>query len=140
MRWRHQEFSRARAPSTAARSLDRGDVDLPHLHHRVERSLGGGAVGIGYCFGQSDRPNLPGQAPFVLAPPARAFFAAVADDCVPVTISFGLVSGSDLKRECFVVLKRRTAIEPEAGNSHHRKLDRQYIALFPRRKVPRSEE
>src|SRR5580765_8833253 len=62
---------------TAARRLDCSDVDLSHLHHRVERALGGGAVGIGDRPGQSDRRNLPGQAPFVLAPPARALFAAV---------------------------------------------------------------
>src|SRR5688572_31577204 len=122
--------------STAARSLDRRDVDLSHIHHRIERSLGGGAVGIGHCFGQSDRRNLPGQAPFVLAPPARTFFAAVADDCIPVTISLGLVSGCDLKRECFAVLERGATIEPEAGNSHHREIDCQYISLFPGRKVP----
>jgi hypothetical protein len=34
------------------------------------------------------------------------------------TIGLGLVSGCDLKRECFAVLERRPAIEPEAGNSY----------------------
>src|SRR5258707_218800 len=91
------------ATSTAARRLDCSDVDLFHLHHRIERALGGSGIGIGYRFGQSDRRDLPRQSPFVLAPAARTLFAAVADDRVPVTISFGLVSGCDLKRERFVV-------------------------------------
>src|SRR6185436_16763905 len=90
-----------------------------------------------YRFRQSDRRNLPGQAPFVLAPAARTLFATVTDDRVPVTISFGLVSGCDLKRECFVVLEVGAAIEAEAGNAHHGKLDRQHIALLPGRKVAR---
>src|SRR5512143_3676956 len=99
--------------STAARRLDRSDVDLFHLHHRIESTLGGGGVGIGDRFGQGDRRNLPGQAPFVFAPAARALFAAVTDDGVPVTIRLGLVNGCDLKRECPVVLDLGSAIEPE---------------------------
>src|SRR4249920_1789385 len=98
------------APSTAARRFDCSDVDLFHLQHRIERALGGSGVGIGYRSRQSDRRNLPGQAPFVLAPAAGILFAAVADDGVPVTIRFGLVSGCDLKGECFVVLERGAAI------------------------------
>src|SRR5215203_3384510 len=123
------------ATSTAARRLDCSDVDLRHLHHRIERALGDSGIGIGYRLAQSDRRNLPGQAPFVLAPAARTLFAAVADDRVPVTIRFGLVSGCDLKRECFVVLESGSAIKPEAGNSHHGKLDRQHIPLLPGRKI-----
>src|SRR3954452_23663046 len=89
---------RMRGPSsTAARPLDCRDVDLSHLHHRVERALGGGAVRIGDRFGESDRGNLPGQAPFVLAPSARTLFAAVADDRVPVAVGFRLVGGCDLE-------------------------------------------
>src|SRR5512141_1508276 len=125
--------------STAACRLDCSDVDLFHLHHRIESTLGGGGIGIGYRSRQSQRRNLPGQAPFVLAPAAGTLFAAVADDGVPVTIRFGLVSGCDLKRECPVVLDLGSAIEPEAGNSHHGKFDRQHISFFPGRKVPRRE-
>ena len=90
--------------STAVRRLDCSDVDLFHLHHRIEGALGGSGIGIGDRFRQGDRRNLPGQSPFVLAPAARALLAAVADDRVPVAIRFGLVSGCDLKRERFVVL------------------------------------
>src|SRR5512139_1001963 len=85
------------ATSTGARRLDCSDVDLFHLHHRIERTLGGSGIGIGYRFRQSQRRNLPGHAPFVLAPAACTLLAAVADDRVPVTIRFGLVSRCDLK-------------------------------------------
>ena len=104
----------------AACRLDCSDVDLSHLHHRIERALGGGGIGIGYRFRQSHRRNLPGHAPFVLAPAARTLFPAVADDRVPVAIGFSLVGGCDLKRECFVVLERGSTVEPEAGDSQSR--------------------
>jgi hypothetical protein len=62
---------------------------------------------------------------------------AVADDCVPVTIGFGLISGRNLKRERLAVLERGSAIEPEAWNAHHRKLDRQHVSFFAGGKVSR---
>jgi len=34
------------ATSTAARRLDCSDVDLCHLHHRIEGALGGSEIGI----------------------------------------------------------------------------------------------
>src|SRR5262245_59441601 len=95
--WRFREARVEAATSTAARRLDGDDVDLLHLHHRLERALGGGAIGIGDRVDQGDRRDLPGHAPLVLAPAARTLLAAVADDRVPVTIGFGLVGGGDLK-------------------------------------------
>src|ERR1700693_4375504 len=82
--------------STAACRLDCSDVDLLHLHHRLECALGGCGIGIRNRLRQNQWRNLPGHAPFVLAPAARALFPAVADDGVPVAIRFGLVSGCDL--------------------------------------------
>src|SRR5687768_13408562 len=119
------------ATSTAVRRLDSGDIDLLHFHHRIEGALGGSGIGVSYCFGERHGRDLPGEAPFVLAPTARTLLPAVADDCVPVTIGFGLVGGCDLKRECLVVLESRSAIEPEAGDSHDGKLDRQHIPFLP---------
>ena len=83
LRFRDARFEDA--TSTAACRLDCSDVDLSHLHHRIERALGGSGIGISDRFRQSQRRNLLGQAPFVLAPAARTLFAAVADYCVPVT-------------------------------------------------------
>ena len=79
--------------SAAPRRLDGGDVDLPHGHHGVERALGGGPVGVGDRLRQGDRRDLPGQAPSVLAPAARALLPAVADDRVPVAVCLGLILG-----------------------------------------------
>ena len=78
------------ATLTAARRLDCRDVNLFHLHHRIERAFGGSGIGIGDRFRQGHRRNLPGQSPFVFAPAAGALLAAVADDRVPVTIRFGV--------------------------------------------------
>jgi hypothetical protein len=45
---------------TAECRLNCSDVDFCHLHHRIERALGGGGIGIDYRFRQSHRRNLPG--------------------------------------------------------------------------------
>jgi hypothetical protein len=74
---------------------------------------GSGGIGIGDRFRQGDGRNPPGQSPPVLAPAAGTLLVAVVDDRVPVAVRFGLVSGGDLKRERFVVLERRSAVEPE---------------------------
>src|SRR3546814_2540962 len=99
-----------RGTSAAPRRLDRGDVDLLHVHHRIKRAL---------CFiaadrqrlGQHARRDLPRDAPLVLAPAARALLAAIADDGVPVAVGLLLIVGGDLERESFVVLERGTAVE-----------------------------
>src|SRR5205085_9196095 len=85
------------ASSSAPCRIDGGDVDLFHFHHRLERSLGGRTVGIGRCVQQRPRGDLPGQAPSVLAPSARALGAAVVDDRVPVAVGPALVFRYDLK-------------------------------------------
>ena len=97
-------------------------------------AAGSGSV---IAFGQGDRRDLPRQAPFVLAPAARALLAAVADDRVPVAVGLGLVVGRDLKRERLAVLERRPAVEAEAGDAHHGELDRQHVPFLPGRKVAR---
>src|SRR5687767_12753778 len=122
---------------TAARRFDCSDVDFLHFHHRVERALSRSGIGICDRLSEGDRRDLPRQSPFVLAPPARAFLAAVADDRVPVTIRFRLVLRRDLKRERFVVLERGSAVEPEAGNAQYGEVDGEHVPLLPRREVSR---
>ena len=95
-RWRYPR----RAASIAATSI------LRIVHHRVEGALGLGAAG-GERLHQRARGDLPGDAPFVLAPAAGAFLAAVADDGVPVAVGLGLVVGGDLEGEGLAVLERR---------------------------------
>src|SRR5215212_8701930 len=80
---------------SALRSLDRGDVDIAHGHHRFECSLGRSLVGIAVGPQQRARRDLPRKAPAILAPAAGAFLSAVADDGAPVTVSLFLVVGKD---------------------------------------------
>ena len=58
--------------SAAPRRLDRGDVDLLHIHHRIKRAFCFIAAGR-HRLGQHARRDLPGDAPFVLAPAALRF-------------------------------------------------------------------
>ena len=83
------------------------------------------------------RRDLPGDAPFVLAPAALAFLAAVADDRVPVAVGLLLVVGGDLEREGLAVLERGAAVEADAGNAGNGELDRQHVALLAGRVVAR---
>src|SRR6185312_13708858 len=97
-RWHGDPRSSRGATSAAPRRLDRGDVDLLHAHHRFKRALGFLAAGC-HGLGQHARRDLPGDAPLVFAPAARALLAAIADDGVPVTVGLLLIVGGDLKRE-----------------------------------------
>src|SRR5437660_8258341 len=117
------------------RCLDRGDVDLLHSHHRLERALGGRLILTGRRFQECTRGDLPGQAPSVLAPPARAFGSSVADDRIPVTIGLGLVLGADLEREGFAVFESGAAVQSETGYPQHRELDRQHLSLLASRVI-----
>src|SRR5690606_40026847 len=106
-----------RVASAADGGLDRGDVDLLHLHHRLERASGRGPIAAGEGLQQHPRRDLPRHAPLVLAPAAHAFLAAVADDRVPVAVRLRLVLGTHLERERLAVLERRSAIEADAGDA-----------------------
>src|ERR1700760_896762 len=98
------------AASAPPRRLDRGDVNFLHRHHRLECALGFIAAGR-HRLHQHARRDLPGNAPFVLAPAACAFLPAIADDGVPIAIGLLLIVGGDLEREGFAMLERGTAVE-----------------------------
>src|SRR4051812_8670968 len=86
-------------------------------------------------LGQHARRDLPGNAPFVFAPAARALLAAIADDGVPVAVSLLLIVGGDLEGEGFVMLERGTAVEPDTGDARDREFDRQHVARLAGRVV-----
>jgi hypothetical protein len=92
-----------RGPSASPCCLDGGDVDLLHRHHRLEGAFGLGAAGR-KGVSERTRGDLPGEAPAVLAPSARTFLAAVADDGVPVLVRLLLIVRRDLERKGFAVL------------------------------------
>jgi hypothetical protein len=100
--------------SAAPRRLDRGHVDFLHAHHGIEGALCFIAAGR-YRLGQRARRDLPGDAPFVLAPAARTLLASVADNGVPVAVGFLLIVGGDLKREASLCLTAGPPLRPRQG-------------------------
>ena len=116
--------------SAPPRRLDRGNVDFSHRHHGFECALGDRRIGVGYRRDEGARHDLPLQAPPILAPAALACLPAIADDRVPQAVGFGLVVGSDLKRERLVVPELRAAVQPQAGDACHGELNREDIALL----------
>src|ERR1700716_671927 len=122
--------------SASACRLDGGDVNLLHCHHGVECALCLAATDR-QSVGEHPRGDLPGQAPTVLAPAARTFRSAVADDRVPVAVRFFLSVRRDLEGKRLAVLERRTAVQAETGNAQHSELHRQHVALLAARIVTR---
>src|SRR5207253_6541315 len=120
--------------SASPRCLDGGDVDLRHLHHRLEGTLCLTAASR-KRIGKRARGDLPGEAPAVLAPTALAFRSAIADDRVPVTVRLFLIIRRDLEGKGLGVPERRAAVEAETGNAHNSELHRQHIALLAARIV-----
>src|SRR5262245_29235026 len=102
--------------SPAAGGLDFGDVDFAHLHHGREGAFGFSTAGRKRVH-QHARCDLPGDAPAVFAPAARAFLAAVADSRLPVAICFLLSVRLDLEGESFGVCELRPTIETQARNA-----------------------
>jgi hypothetical protein len=74
-----------------------------------------GAFSIAGCYRHHyhDIPYLCLHQPQALSWPPLPL-AAIADNPVPVAIYFILVNGGNLKRECLVMLERRSSIETEA--------------------------
>src|SRR5947199_9591620 len=99
--------------SPASRRLDGGNVDLLHRHHRLERTSCLSATGR-KRIGQCAWGDLPREAPAVLAPTARTFLAAVANDCIPVAARLCLIVRCDLAGERLGVPGRRTAAQAGA--------------------------
>src|SRR3979411_3330963 len=97
--------------SASTRRFDGRDVDLLHRHHRLEGTLCLAATNR-KRIGQRARGDLPGEAPAVLAPPAVAFHAAIADDRVPVTVRLFLVIRRDLEGKGLSGPERGAALDP----------------------------
>ena len=89
--------------------LDRGHVNFLHIHHRSKRAFCFNTAGS-QRLGQRTWRDLPGDAPFVLAPTARTFLAAITDDGVPVAVGLLLIVSGDLEREGFAMFKRGPAV------------------------------
>src|SRR5207248_9661270 len=79
---------------------------------------------------QHARRDLPGNAPLVLAPAARALLATIANDRVPVAVGLLLIIGGDLERKGFVMFERRTTVEPDTRDAGNCEFDRQDVVLL----------
>src|SRR6478736_8135785 len=111
------------------------DVDFFHRHHGIECALGRGLVGTGGRLQQHARRDLPGEAPFVLAPAASAFLPAIAGDCVPVAIGLFLVLGQDHEAHGLIGLEVRPAVEADEVAAEKSKLDGELCSLCSAREV-----
>src|SRR5215213_4114103 len=120
---------------SALRSLDPGDVNLAHRHHRFECSPGRGLVRIAVGPQQRTRRDLPRKAPPILAPAAIAFLPAIADDGVPIAIGLFLVVGQDHEADRLIGLEIGSAVQAHKGSAEDGELDREFGALRPTRKV-----
>src|SRR5689334_370190 len=108
--------------------LDRRDVDLAHRHHRLEGALAP-LAGFARQLEQPPGRDLPGKAPFVLAPAAHALFAAILSDRVPVAVGLFLTVGEDHEADGLVGLEVRAAIQTDERLAENGELDSQLIAL-----------
>src|SRR4029450_11834020 len=120
---------------SALRSLDPGDVDLAHRHHRFECSPGRDLVRIAVGPQQRTRRDLPRKAPAILAPAAGIFLSAIADDGVPVTVGLFLVVGQDHEADRLIGLEVGSAVQADEPPAEHCELDRELRALRPTRKI-----
>src|SRR5512138_3388141 len=123
-------------PSAAASGLDLGDVDLTHLHHRIEGAFGFGATGR-HRVRQHARRDLPGDSPTVPAPPASALLAAMADNRIPIAIRFLLRISRNLEGERLAVFELRPTIETQTRNAEDGEFHREDFAFLAAGKIAR---
>src|SRR5947207_1230318 len=71
-------------------ALERRDVDLIHLHHRIHDALGFRLIGIGQHIAENNRTHLPRETEFVFEPTARSGRSAVGGKFLPEIIDLVL--------------------------------------------------
>src|SRR5437879_5431697 len=86
------------------------DVDLPHLKHCLHDTSGLLGILILQHLGQDLRNDLPRKTELVLQPAARPFFTALGE-LAPEVVNLRLCVAENLKRNRFIELEVRAAIE-----------------------------
>src|SRR5688500_16436465 len=81
---------RARSFRSVVRALERSNVDLPHLQHRVHDTLVRICGVVAREFLEPLWDDLPGDAELVFAPPAWAWLATVGGEHGPRAIDLFL--------------------------------------------------
>src|SRR5690606_15918103 len=124
------------AESTAAGRIDRGDVNLAHRQHRLERAARL-LTAARQCLQHRAGGDLPVDSPAVPAPAALAGLAAVSNDRVPVAIGLLLVLGQDLERERLALGVHRSTVQSGAVHAAHGELHHQFVSLLATGEVAR---
>jgi hypothetical protein len=92
-------------------SLQLGDVDLHHAHHRLLGACGACRIGIAKVSHQGARNDLPGKAELVLQPTAMLRRTAF-EQPVPIVVDLRLIGTAQEKRHRLVELEMRAAVQP----------------------------
>src|SRR4029079_7086233 len=92
--------------------LQRRDVELLHLHHRLERALESRGLRVLHHLDHRRRHDLPRQTELVLEPTAllRPWIAS-GTQLLPVVVHFLLVLAVHLQRDRLVELEHRPGVE-----------------------------
>src|ERR1700733_2538766 len=85
-------------------ALERRDVQLDHLEHRVGDPLRAGHVAVAHHLLEGRRDDLPPDAEAIDEPPARLRLAPRLEERVPVAIELRLIVAGDDERNGVVEL------------------------------------
>jgi hypothetical protein len=97
-------------------TLQSSSVEPCHAHHGLVGAFRLLQIGIRNHFEESFGNNLPGNAEFILNPPATLLSGVAAIlELVPVVFDFGLVSALDLEGYCWAELELRSTIQCREG-------------------------
>src|SRR5437868_5953534 len=120
--------------TSACRSLETFDVDLPHLEHRLRRARRHVAIAMREELEQAHGDDLPRETELVAQPAAAVLLAAAREELLPQTIDLGLRLASHEHRKRGRVRVVRAAVERDEATArererhHHRRdvLDRRF--------------
>src|SRR5262249_49702563 len=98
-------------------ALERGDVDAPHLHHRVEDASCAGGIGAADQLDELVRNDLPRNAKAVLYPAALLRLGHCRERAGEA-VDFGLSLHGYLERDRLIEMELWSAIQAGEGPTH----------------------
>lgn len=104
------------SPLAGIRLLERGDVDLAHLQHRVHRPLVGVGRVVAAQLVEALGDHLPRHAELVLAPATRTRLTTVGGEQLPVAVDLVLGLDRQVERERLVEVELRAGLRPITGS------------------------
>src|SRR5450631_2130500 len=121
-------LSRLRGGLALIGLFQRGDVELDHLHHRLNSPLGAGGIGTAQMLHQRGRHDLPRYAVTVLQPAATFDRPAIGGQPVPQAIDLSLIGAVDLERDRMGIFEAPAAVERHEALAGQRELHHQHGA------------